>query len=361
MRFWPALTLPLRSFCLSDTLSWWSPEAHARRRGYLAARGAIKSAMRAWFDTEGFTETECGQLQRSPGNEAHLHAFRANYVAENGTRTPLYLHTSPEFAMKKLLAAGETRIFDFARAFRNRETGVRHAPEFTMLEWYRAGEGIEAVMDDAARLARIAAEASKSPSLNWKGAACDPFAEPEYLTLVDAFGRYADIALEAVLTDTPGLAAAARNAGVETSPGATWTDVFSAVLVTRIEPNLGQGRLTFLHRYPVSEAALSRPYPEDPRFAERFELYACGVELANGYRELTDSSALRARQIAEMDLKQDVYGERYALDEDFIAAVAAMPEASGVALGFDRLVMLATGAPQISDVLWTPVPVDVQP
>ncbi|MBU4568133.1 MAG: EF-P lysine aminoacylase GenX [Alphaproteobacteria bacterium] len=345
----------------ADTSSWWSPEAHARRRGYLLARGAIKAALRAWYASEGFTETECGQLQVSPGNEPHLHGFETAFEAENGARTPLYLNTSPEFAMKKLLAAGETRIFDFARAFRNRETGVRHAPEFTMLEWYRANETIEAVMADSAALARLAAEAAGTRSLAFRGAVCDPFAEPEVLTLTGAFARHAGIDLEPVLTDAAGLAAAARKAGIETAPGASWTDVFSAVLVTRIEPKLGQGRLTFLHRYPVSEAALSRPYPEDPRFAERFELYACGVELANGYRELTDAAALRARQVAEMDLKQQVYGARYPLDEDFIAAVAAMPEASGVALGFDRLVMLAAHAPQISDVIWTPLPVGVRP
>ena len=341
----------------SDSLPWWSPETHARRRGHLAARGRIKSRIRAWFEAEGFTETECGLLQRSPGNEAHLHAFRTDYIAENGTRTPLYLHTSPEFAMKKLLAAGETRIFDFARAFRNRETGGRHSPEFTMLEWYRAEEGMDAVMEDAAQLCRLAASAAGKGSLTWKGAACDPEAAPEYLTLVDAFEKFAGIDLFPVLTDAEGLAQAARRAGVETPAGASWTDVFSAVLVTRIEPNLGQGRLTFLHRYPISEAALSRPAPDDPRFAERFELYACGVELANGYRELTDAALLRTRQMSEMDLKQALYGETYPLDEDFIAAVAAMPEASGVALGFDRLVMLATGASDISDVLWTSSPI----
>ena len=344
-----------------ETPSWWSPEAHARKRGYLAARGAIRAQIRAWFEQEGFTETECGQLQRSPGNEAHLHAFATAFIAENGARTPLYLHTSPEFAMKKLLAAGETRIFDFARAFRNRETGNRHAPEFTMLEWYRAGEEVEAVMADTARLARIAAQAASTRALLWKGQSCDPFAEPEYLTLVDAFAVHAGIDLEPVLTDAAGLAAAARKAGIETPPGASWTDVFSAVLVILIEPKLGQGRLTFLHRYPVSEAALSRPAPDDPRFAERFELYACGVELANGYRELTDAKLLRARQEAEMALKQSIYRERYPLDEDFIAAVAAMPEASGVALGFDRLVMLATGAREISDVLWTPPALEGRP
>ncbi len=339
---------------------WWSPEEHARRRGHLLARASIKAGLRAWFEREGFLETECGALVISPGNEAHLHAFQTQYVTESGQIRTLYLHTSPEFAMKKLLAAGETRIFDFARAYRNREVGGRHSPEFTMLEWYRAGAEMAAVMDDSTTIARVAAEMAGTGRLVWKGHVCDPFAEPEWLTLAEAFDRCAGIDLTGHLEDAAAFRAAALAAGIGVPEGATWTDVFSAILVTRIEPHLGMGRLTFLHRYPVSEAALSRPAPDDPRFAERFELYACGVELANGYRELTDANLLVSRQEAEMNLKEAVYGERYPLDPDFVAAVAAMPEASGVALGFDRLVMLASGASSIRDVLWTP-PVVTEP
>ncbi len=335
----------------------WSPAAHARRRPYLQARTRIRRDLRAWFEADGFTETECGALQRSPGNEAHLHAFRTGFVTDSGAATPLYLHTSPEFAMKKLLAAGETRIFEFARVFRNREAGPRHAPEFTMLEWYRAGAPLEAVMDDCAALARLAAAAAGREALTHGGQACNPSAPPERLTLNEAFTRHAGIDLEAVLGDTRAFRAEAARIGLNTPPEARWSDVFAAILVTRIEPQLGQGRLTVLHRYPISEAALARPAPDDPRFAERFEIYACGVELANGYHELTDPEAVRARQAAEMDLKEGLYGERYPLDEDFLAAMAVMPAASGVALGFDRLVMLATGAPQIDDVIWTPAPV----
>lgn len=336
---------------------WWDRQRHEDRRPRLMARARIKAAIRRWFEDEGFVEVDTACLQVSPGNEAHLHAFATELRSEAGARLPRYLHTSPEFAMKKLLAAGERRIFTFAPVFRNGEAGPLHAPEFTMLEWYRAEEGMEAVMADAAQLCRVAASAAGTGSLTWKGAACDPEAAPEYLTLAEAFEKFAEIDLVPVLTDAGGLAQAARRAGVETPAGASWTDVFSAVLVTRIEPNLGQGRLTFLHRYPISEAALSRPAPDDPRFAERFELYACGVELANGYRELTDAALLRTRQMSEMALKQALYGETYPLDEDFIAAVAAMPEASGVALGFDRLVMLSIGASDIADVLWTPSPI----
>lgn len=299
-------------------------------------------------------ETECGALVVSPGNEAHLHAFLSQFVAESGQSQTLYLHTSPEFAMKKLLAAGETRIFDFARVYRNREVGSRHSPEFTMLEWYRAGASMADVMNDCVAITRASAKAAGTPQLVWKGQVCDPFAEPEWLTLAEAFDRFAGIDLSQHLEDAAAFRAAAAAAGIGVPEAATWTDVFSAVLVTKIEPHLGMGRLTFLHRYPVSEAALSRPAPDDPRFAERFELYACGVELANGYRELTDADLMVTRQKAEMDLKEAVYGERYPIDPDFVAAVAAMPEASGVALGFDRLVMLASGANTINDVLWTP-------
>ena len=337
-----------------EASAWWSPEEHARRRRYLLARGRIKAALRGWFEREGFLETECGALVVSPGNEAHLHAFVSQFVAESGQSRTVYLHTSPEFAMKKLLAAGETRIFDFARVYRNREAGARHSPEFTMLEWYRAGASMADVMNDCAVIARASAEAAGPRQLVWKGQTCDPFAEPEWLTLAEAFDRYAGIDLTLYLEDAAAFRSAALAAGIGIAEGATWTDVFSAVLVTKIEPHLGMGRLTFLHRYPISEAALARPAPDDPRFAERFELYACGVELANGYRELTDADLLVARQQAEMDLKEAVYGERYPLDPDFVAAVAAMPEASGVALGFDRLVMLASGAGFINDVLWTP-------
>lgn len=333
---------------------WWTPEAHARRRGHLLGRGRVKAALRHWFEAEGFVETEVGALVVSPGNEAHLHAFETAFTAENGCRTRLFLHTSPEFAMKKLLAAGEARIFDFARAYRNRELGQRHAPEFTMLEWYRAGEDIEAVIGDCAAIARVAAEAAGTGGLVWQGKRCDPFAEIEKISVVEAFTRYAGIDLATLLEDAEAFRAAALAAGIGIAEGASWTDIFSAVLVTRIEPNLGDGKLTFLHAYPMSEAALARPVPDDPRFAERFELYACGIELANGYRELTDARQLEARQIAEMDIKQANYGERYPLDTDFIDAVAAMPEASGVALGFDRLVMMVTGAREISDILWTP-------
>ena len=339
---------------MSGPTPWWNKESHADRRPFLMARGRIRDATRSWFGRNGFTEVESGALQVSPGNEAHLHAFATSRLNEAGEGRPVYLHTSPEFAAKKLLAAGETKIFDYARVYRNREAGPLHAPEFTMLEWYRAGEPYEAVIADCVEICRLAAREAGQGKLSWREGVCDAEAEPERLTLVDAFARHARIDLEAVLGDRDGMAAAARSAGVRVGESDSWSDIFSAVLVRHVEPKLGQGRLTVLCEYPAEEAALARPLGRDPRFAERFELYACGVELANGFGELTDPAEQRRRFEAEMDVKQATYGERYPLDEDFLAALAHMPEASGVALGFDRLVMLATGARRIADVLWTP-------
>src|SRR5471032_1954768 len=341
-----------------DQLSpWWSATRHADIRPFLAARSAITKAIRAWFDEQGFTEVETGILQVSPGNETHLHAPRTELLSADGTRVTRYLRTSPEFACKKLLAAGEAKIFEFARVFRDRERGDLHLPEFTMLEWYRANANYDAVMADSVVIIAHAAQATGIGRFSFRGEVADPFAEPEILTVAAAFERFAGIDLLATIAggegDRASLAAAAGQR-VRIAEDDTWSDIFSKVLVEHVEPKLGQGRLTVLFEYPAPEAALARPKPSDPRVAERFEIYACGVELANGFGELTDAREQRLRFVAAMDEKQRRYGERYPLDEEFLQAVAAMPEASGVALGFDRLVMLAAGATRIDQVVWTP-------
>ena len=346
---------------MSETLPpFWRPDIHADRRPALLARGRIKAALRRWFEVRDFIEIEAAILQVSPGNETHLHGFATTLIDDVGAGHPHYLHTSPEFAAKKLLAAGETRLFDFARVFRNRERTALHHPEFTMLEWYRAGEGYEALMQDCTALLAEAAKAAGTAVLRWRGGEVDPFAEPERVTLHEAFARHAGIDLLATIaddgaTDREALAAQAQAAGIRLIGDDSWSDIFSRILSEKIEPKLGRGRATILCEYPISEAALARPKPGDPRVAERFELYACGVELANAFGELTDPAEQRRRFEADMDEKQRIYGERYPIDEDFLAALGVMPQASGIALGFDRLVMLATGARRIEDVLWTPV------
>jgi lysyl-tRNA synthetase class 2 len=256
-----------------------------------------------------------------------------------------------------LLAAGEQKIYEFARVFRDRERGDLHLPEFTMLEWYRANAAYDAIMADTIVVIAHAAQATGIGHFSFRGKSADPFGEPELLTVASAFERFAGIDLLATIVDGNGdraaLAAAARER-VRVADDDTWSDIFSKVLVEHVEPNLGQGRLTVLFEYPAPEAALARTKPSDPRVAERFEVYACGVELANGFGELTDAVEQRHRFTAAMDEKKRRYGERYPLDEEFLAAVGNMPEASGVALGFDRLVMLASGALRIDQVVWTP-------
>jgi elongation factor P--(R)-beta-lysine ligase len=337
---------------------WWTPARHADKRPFLEARGRIKTALRAWFNTRRFTEIEASQLQASPGNETHLHALATQVLTPDAQPTQMYLHTSPEFACKKLLAAGETQIYDFARVFRNREAGPLHATEFTMLEWYRTHTDWQVVMEDTLALLRAAAAAVPTDKLTWRGHTVLADAPPIRITLAQAFERFANIDLLASVDDqgegiTPILANCAGKAGIRTTDDDTWSDIFSKVLVEKIEPNLGLDAPTVLCEYPSCEAALARKSPKDPRVAERFELYVCGVELANGFGELTDPIEQRARFEADMAAKLAIYGETYPLDEDFLAALSHMPPASGVALGFDRLVMLATGARRISDVLWT--------
>jgi lysyl-tRNA synthetase class 2 len=277
---------------------------------------------------------------------------------EDGTAETRYLHTSPEFVMKKLIAAGERKIYEFARVFRNRERSALHAPEFTMLEWYRANEPYEHLMSDCAELLRLSAKITGATEFRFRDAICDPFLEPERLTVQNAFLKFAKIDLLATLPngvpDHNALRRAAENAGIRIAQDDTWADMFSRIMIEKIDPNLGMGRATILLEYPVVEAALARPKPSDPRVAERFEFFVCGVELANAFGELTDADEQRRRFESDMDKKETLYGERYPIDEEFLRALAHIPDTSGIALGFDRLVMLATGAPSINQILWNP-------
>jgi lysyl-tRNA synthetase class 2 len=337
---------------------FWASEIHAGRRPILLARGRIVAGLRDWFATRDFVEVETGQLRVSPGNETHLHAFATGLMTSDGGAVPLYLRTSPEFACKKLLAAGERRIVEFAKSFRNRERGALHHPEFTLVEWYRAGEPYDVLMHDCIAILREAASITTMRQFSLRGRICDPAAEPERLTVAEAFARFAKIdilsTLAADAADRERFARAAQDVGIRIAEDDCWADIFSRVLVERIEPNLGIGRATILDEYPTVLSALAKP-KSDRRVAERFELYVCGLELANGFGEMTDPAEQRRRLEAEMAEKERRYGELYPVDEDFLAALAYMPEASGVALGLDRLVMLATGASRIDQVLWTPL------
>ncbi len=305
--------------------------------------------VRHWMMERDFIEVDVPALQLSPGNEAHLHAFETRLIHNDGSTSPRYLHTSPEFHCKKLLAAGEERIFFLGHVFRNRERTATHAPEFTMLEWYRAGAPYTKVIEDTIEIVRLA---GKIP-FTWRGRVCDPSAEIEWLTVSEGFQKYAGVDLLATLDgNKPNRDALAAQAPVALGKDESWSDIFSRILVEKVEPHLGNGRLTVFYEYPACEAALARACSHDARVAERFELYAAGVELANGFGELTDASEQRRRFEEEMEIKQRIYGERYPIDEELLRALMIMPEASGVALGMDRLIMLATGAERIDQVQW---------
>jgi len=317
--------------------SWWDPADYGARILYLKERMSLVRAVRGYFDQQGFYEIETPALQISPGMEPHLKAFQTELVnPEQDSVQTRYLHTSPEFAMKKLLVAGLPEIYQICHVFRNAEGSTLHSPEFTMIEWYRAHATYDSIMDDCIGLLRHCAAALDIKTYRHKGQECDPFAEWEKISVIEAYQKYGG------LTVSPDASAA------------EWDDLFYKVFLNDVEPQLGQGRPTILYDYPVSMAALSRPKPDDPRFAERFELYVCGIELANAFGELTDVAVQRERFEADMALKQKLYGERYPIDEDFLAALEhGMPESSGIALGIDRLAMLASGADDIKQVLWT--------
>ncbi|MQX37295.1 EF-P lysine aminoacylase EpmA [Roseospira navarrensis] len=343
---------------------WWHPDVLADRRPLLAVRACVMAETRAFFSGRGYLEVETPALQHSPGLEPHLKAFATAWTPPDGRPSvPLYLHTSPEFAMKKLMAGGLERIFQMARVYRDGERSATHHPEFTMLEWYRAGATYTDLMDETEAYVAACQQAAGGEPLRWRGHASDAARPWTRVSVAEALAEYAGMDLMACLPDEPSaapdpapLAAQARRLGLAVGDADRFDDVFFRLFLRHVEPRLGIGAPCILYDYPVSMAALSRPKADDPRLAERFEVYVCGLELANAFGELTDAAEQRARFEADMDLKAALYGERYPIDEEFLAALDhGLPECSGIALGLDRLVMLCAGARRIEDVLWAPV------
>lgn len=340
----------------------WAPSEYQKRRVHLEVRQRVMRTMRAFFDELGFAEVDTPALQVSPGNEVHLQAFKTELRdPHGGPPQTLYLHTSPEFAMKKLLVAGEEKIYQIAHTYRNAERSSRHHPEFTMIEWYRANADTDAIKQDCVDLVRTCARVCGKSMFEANDMRCDPFAKWETLSVQDAFKRYANIDLLATAPDPHApdaalLRKAMAHLDLRAADDDSWDDLFFRVMGEKIEPFLGKDRPTFLCDYPLSMAALARPLPHDTRCAERFELYIAGYEIANAFGELTDADEQLRRFQADMDLKEKLHGERVPIDMDFIAALRhGMPPAAGIALGVDRLIMLCAGAAHIEDTLWLPV------
>lgn len=329
------------------------------RRARARARARLAREIRAHLTGRGYEEVETPCLVPAPGMEPHIQAFEAPFVPEGGgAATPLFLHTSPEYAMKRLLAEGFPAIFQLARVFRNGEVSATHNPEFTLLELYRAGTDYRGIMADLEVLLEAAARAlspAGAPEVRRRGRTLSFAAPFETLTVDEAFRRHAGVDLGACEGDAARLAAAARAAGHDPGPGGeSFDDVFFRVMLDAVEPRLGVDRPTWLVDWPASMAALARVKPRDPRWAERFELYAGGLELANGFSELTDAAEQRARLVEEQALRARLGRRVYPLDEPFLAAVGRMPAAGGVAVGLDRVLMLLVEAETIEEVLLFP-------
>ncbi|MDR3529002.1 MAG: EF-P lysine aminoacylase EpmA [Rhodopila sp.] len=325
----------------------WHPESLAARLPFLRRRADLTRAVRGFFHDRRYMEVETPYAVPAPGEEVHLRAFATAREHPDGRRESLWLHTSPEFAMKRLLVAGAGPIFQFARVWRNGEGSALHAAEFTMLEWYRPGAGMDGLISETAELLRSVLP----PVVRCRGITTD-LSRYESLTVAEAFHRHVGVDLLSIGEDAGALADAA---GARLRAGETWEDLFFRLLLERIEPHLGRQYPTFLTHWPAAQAALARCAPADPRVAERFELFVCGIELANAFVELTDPVEQRTRFVADRDRRRALYGPDWALDEDFLAALEhGMPPSAGIALGFDRLAMIAAGADRIGQVLWLP-------
>ncbi len=336
---------------------WWQPHNFDKKRSFLVRRARIISTLRRFFDDQDFLEVETPALQVCPVMDAHIHGFKTELKNVDLSHSKnMYLHTSPEFDMKKLLVAGLPKIYQICHVFRNGEASKLHSPEFTILEWYRAGADYNALMDDCVDMLRNVTKMLGVENYTYQGISSNPNKEWQKISVVEAFTKHANINLLDVLGNITAFAKSAENIGVRVVGSDSWEDIFHAVMAEKIEPNLGVGVPCILYDYPLSMAALSRKKPSDERFAERFELYVCGVELANAFSELTDVKEQRKRYTQEMELKQKLYGETYPADEEFFAALElGMPESAGIALGIDRLVMLACGAEAIDNVIFSPV------
>ncbi|MBR0559003.1 EF-P lysine aminoacylase EpmA [Neokomagataea anthophila] len=322
------------------------PDRLAERLPLLKRRMEMVGQTRRFFEKRAYLEVETPYAVPVPGEEVHLRCFRTVLERPDGTLEARFLHTSPEFAMKRIVAASGQSIFQLARVWRNGEASHTHHPEFTMLEWYRPGADLSSLMDETEAYVK-----ALLPETVWRDERHIPIHVPfERLTMQDAFARYVGADLLGTAGDAKALA---QQAQVVLRNGETWEDLFFRLLLDKIEPVIGREQPTFLTHWPAEQAALARKDPADPRGALRFELYIGGIELANAFEELTDPVEQRARFEVDRQRRIALTPEQdWPLDEAFLEALAGMPDCSGIALGFDRLVMLATGAPALRDILW---------
>jgi len=347
-------------------------------------RSQIIDLIREWFKQEGFLEVETPLMVKHPGMEPHLDLFSSEFISKDQKTTDKrYLHTSPEYAMKKLLGAGFEKIFQITKAFRNAEIGDQHNPEFTMLEFYRSNADYQDIISDTENLIKFIVN-----SLELSDHQLSSFNAQQTwqkLSIREAFQQYADLDLDK-LRDINQLSTAVQKKGYELKTDYDWDDLFFLIMLNEIEPKLGFDKPIFLYDYPASQAALAKKNnhtceasgvaspckglavrgSEEPSgsrrgvrdceafWAERFELYINGVELCNAFSELIDPIEQRQRLEEEQALRKKLGKDAYDIDEAFLEALKTMPPSGGNALGIDRLVMVLLGKKSIEEVLLFP-------
>ena len=322
-------------------VKWWKPDIYIKNTSARQTRTKVIQSIRRYFDRQDFQEVDTPYLQPAPSDEVHLKCFQTGNF---------YLHTSPELAMKKLLVAGENKIYQICHTYRDEPVSDTHAPEFTMLEWYRTHTDYRAMMRDTINIVRTCCRACGVKQLQHNERICDPFKKWQKITVAQAFKKYACVNLWA-----KDLRKEAEKIGIECSDNDTWEDIFFRIMLNCVEYKLGDEVPTILCEYPTQLGALARTKPGNPKVCERFEVYACGVELCNAFSELTDAKEQRERFKANYRERKRIYGWDDPMDEDFLQALEyGMPEASGNALGVDRLIMLISGAEKLSDTQWVP-------
>lgn len=323
-------------------MKWWNPEIYMKNQSARRIRRLVLDSLRTQLNHRGFLEVDTPTLQPAPSDEVHLKCFQTG---------DYYLHTSPELSMKKLLVAGEQKIFQICHTYRDEPVSDTHAPEFMMLEWYRVGTNYTAMMRDTIALVRGCCRKCGVQTLTHQGRTANPFQKWEKITVAQAFQKYAGVNLWA-----KDLRKEAEKKGVQCADNDTWEDIFFRIMLNKVEDKLGDGVPTILYEYPTVLGALARQKPHHPKVCERFEAYICGVELCNAFSELTDPVEQRQRFLSNYAERKRLYGWDDPMDEDFLQALEyGMPPASGNALGIDRLIMLISGEQELKNTVWVPV------
>lgn len=336
--------------------TWQTLKTHPELWDRYFIREHVLRAVRSFFDSEQFHEVETPLLLRSPAAESYLEVFETTLLDRKRDKTPAYLSTSPELALKKLIVAGIGNCYSITKSFRNMETDSHtHNPEFTILEWYRVGATYLSLMDDCKQLLlSINHTLGRGDTLTYQGVTFDIAGPWEKITIKEAFRTWAGIDFDEFLDDTKARQIA-KEKGYTVEDNNTWEELYDQIFLNEVEPHLGKSKPTIIYEFPGSLAALSKKKEDDTRYAERFEWYIGGLELGDCYTELTNWKEQQDRFDFERTEIKRLGKTTYDYDHDFIDALkVGMPDTSGIAVGLDRLIMVFADTTHIADTLFFP-------